>query len=102
MLHPCVALDMLSVGENRGHFWFYNYTLGGLIHAAGTWCCIHVWRWICSVLVKTGDTWFDNYMLGGLIHAAGIWCCIHVWRWICSVLVKTGETFGLITTRLVV
>ena len=22
MLHPSVALDMLSVGENRGHFWF--------------------------------------------------------------------------------
>ena len=56
MLHPCVALDMLSVGENRGHFWFDNYMLGGLIHAAGIWCCIHVWRWICSVLVKTGDT----------------------------------------------
>ena len=50
MLHPCVALDMLSVGENRGHFWFDNYTLGGLIHAAGIWC------WICSVLVKTRDT----------------------------------------------
>ena len=50
MLHPCVALDMLSVGENRGHFWFDSYTLGGLIHAAG------IWRWICSVLVKTGDT----------------------------------------------
>ena len=35
MLHPCVVLDMLSVGENQGHFWFDNYTLGGLIHAAG-------------------------------------------------------------------
>ena len=28
--------------------------LSGSIHAAGIWC--HVWRWICSVLVKTGDT----------------------------------------------
>ena len=34
MLHPCVALDMLSVGENQGHFWFDSYTLVGLIHAA--------------------------------------------------------------------
>ena len=53
-LVPCVALDILSVGENLGHFWFDNYTLGGLIHAAGIWC--HVWHWICSVLVKTRDT----------------------------------------------
>ena len=56
VLHLCVALDMLSVGENQGHFWFDSYTLVGLIHAAGIWCCIHVWRWTCSVLVKTGDT----------------------------------------------
>ena len=30
--------------------------LSGLIHDAGIWCCIYVWRWICSVLVKTRDT----------------------------------------------
>ena len=67
MLHPCVVLDMLGIGENQGHFWFDNYMLGGLIHAAGIWCCIHVWRWICLVLVKTGGGggghfWFDTVL----------------------------------------
>ena len=100
MLHPCAALDMLSIGENRGHFWFDNYMLGGLIQ-----CCRDLVLHPCvaldmlSVGENRGHFWFDNYMLGDLIHAAGIWCCIHVWRWICSVLVKTGDTSGLITTR---